>query len=198
MVRESLDMIRESAEILNHLIEDLLLISRIESGRIEIKRESYKLINVLESIALLEPNLKLKQISLELNNFIGEIELNGDRNRIGQIFRIILDNAIKYSQNKSKINISVTEKDEQDLNGIEKSEILIKIEDEGIGIKPNEIPFIFDRFYRSTSVENIQGSGLGLSIAKELVELHYGSITVDSVFKEGTTFSVFLPKIREL
>ena len=68
--------------------------------------------------------------------------------------------------------------------------------DLGIGIHPKDLPFIFDRFFRSTSVNHIPGTGLGLTIAKELIELHQGKILVESEFGKGTTFLVFLPKVQ--
>lgn len=106
----------------------------------------------------------------------------GDKQSLSELFVILLENAIKYSPQKSKINISVVKTD---------GHVLIKIKDQGIGIKACDLPHIFDRFYRadhSRSKEKVNGYGLGLSIAKNIVDLHGGTISANSKPGKGSEF----------
>jgi signal transduction histidine kinase len=103
------------------------------------------------------------------------------------LFVIILDNAVKYSQEKSTITIN-TKKTEKI--------VTVSIKDQGIGIGKEDLEHVFDRFYRSDkarSKNDINGYGLGLSIAKEIVNLHKGSINIESKIKKGTTINISLP-----
>jgi len=99
---------------------------------------------------------------------------------------ILIDNAIKYGKQNSSVKINASRVD---------SRVVISVSDQGVGIDDEDLPFIFKRFYRaekSRSKENVSGYGLGLSIAKKIVETHNGMITVKSEKGEGTTFTVIL------
>lgn len=112
----------------------------------------------------------------------------GDRQTLIQLFIILLENSVKYSSGKTKVVISSQKKD---------SSIAIDISDQGIGIDKKDIPHVFDRFFRtdsSRSKENVAGYGLGLSIAKKIIEAHSGLISVKSDVGKGTVFIVQLPK----
>ena len=122
------------------------------------------------------------------------IRLKGDSKRMDHIFRIIIDNAIKYSTINSKVEIKALDNYNGKYNPEEKSSILIQIKDYGIGIPQKDLQHIFDRFYRSDQVKDITGTGLCLSIARELVHLHRGEIYVESEVGKGSTFYIFLPK----
>lgn len=110
--------------------------------------------------------------------------LNGDENQLKTLFVNIIDNAIKYTPPKGEIRVN-TKRD--------KSLVRIAVEDAGIGIPPDEVTRIFDRFYRSDKSRNSLGFGLGLSISKSIVEAHGGTISVKSRPGEGTVFTVMLP-----
>ena len=116
-----------------------------------------------------------------------------DQKRFAQIFRILIDNAIKYSHPNSTVQISSNCDYEGKLNPNKLSGVLFTIKDEGIGIPTEELPYLFGRFFRSETVQDIPGTGLGLSIAKNLVTLHHGDISVQSTFGKGTTFRLFFP-----
>jgi signal transduction histidine kinase len=108
------------------------------------------------------------------------------------LFIILLDNAVKYSDEKSSIEITTKQLD----NGIQ-----ISVTDHGHGIEEKDLPYIFDRFYRVDSARtktDISGYGLGLAIAKQIAETHNGSITVKSVIKKGSIFTVTLPISRKM
>ena len=126
-----------------------------------------------------------KQIDVELLQN-DEIEIQGNEELLIRLLWNLIDNAIKYTPTKGKVRISLKRED---------STALFVIADTGIGIDADEIPKIFDRFYRvdKSRSRKLGGSGLGLSISKWIVELHGGSISVESEIDKGSTFTVALP-----
>jgi signal transduction histidine kinase len=127
-----------------------------------------------------------KRKSIRFDNNLSEIKVLGDQQSLIELFVILLDNAIKYSPEKSKISINFTKLDKH---------VSVKIKDRGIGIKASELPYIFNRFYRadtSRSKEKVDGYGLGLSIAKSIVEMHKGTIEVNSKPGHGSEVVVKL------
>jgi len=153
------------------------------------KRDS---INLKESaqnvIAKLEPIAKEKKIKINLD--ADEIKTQGDENFVRELLTILVDNAIKFSKKEGKIEISIKAKNNY---------AQISVKDNGIGIDEKDIPYIFDRFYKadtSRSKNEAPGFGLGLSIAKEIVEAHKGKISVKSKKGTGTEFLIKLPLIQ--
>ncbi len=188
-----IEMIAQSSSLLNQMIEDLLIISRIEAGRIKLQPTTYKLWEVLNALVTqLDSKGQVKQLTIQAD-VPPEIELFGDPMRIGQIFRILLDNAIKYSPEQSTIKINAIDHYQGDYNPTGVNGSLIQVSDTGLGISEEDLPHIFERFFRADMVREIEGTGLGLSIAKELVLLHQGEIYVESELAKGSTFSVFFP-----
>ncbi|MHA1986750.1 MAG: sensor histidine kinase [Promethearchaeota archaeon] len=191
-----MDGISRNIQLLNKLAEDILLLSRIDEKRLEIERKEYKPLEIInEILTLMEPIGKEKNIDFEVdvNN---EIHLRGDPKRIDQIFRIIIDNAIKYSEENSKIQIISSDNYQGVYNPNKSSGILFQFKDFGRGIPKEDLPNIFDRFFRSSNVNEIAGTGLGLAIAKDLTEAHQGHIFVESELGKGTTLILFLPQIE--
>jgi len=139
-------------------------------------------------ISKLEPNAKEKDIKINLD--ADDIKTKGDENSIRELLTILLDNAIKFSKKEGKIEISIKDKNNY---------AQISVKDNGAGIDEKDIPYIFDRFYKadtSRSKNEVPGFGLGLSIAKEIVEMHGGKISVKSKKNVGTEFLVKLPLIQ--
>ena len=126
-----------------------------------------------------------------------EIKLFGDSNKVDQIFRVFIDNAIKYSKEKNTIEIKAIDHYKGKYNPDAKDGVLFQFEDNGIGISEKDISSIFQRFFRSDQVSDIPGTGLGLPIAKELIELHNGEVYVESEHGKGATFYVFFPRIEK-
>lgn len=189
------DAISRNTTLLSELVEDLLVISRIDEKGFILKWEEYKPLEIIrEILELMEPRRKAKEIIIEVD-IDKKILLFGDTRKISQIFRIFIDNALKYSNENSKILIKASDHHK---NGKIRSEgILIQFIDNGIGISKENIPHLSQRFFRSDNVKDISGTGLGLAIAKELIQLHKGELYFESVYGKGSTFSVFLPRIEE-
>lgn len=182
--------------LLKDLSEDILTISRIDEKRMDLQLCEYNPLKLIKEIVLfLTPFCKEKNVSFDI--YINEnIKLIGDIKRIDQVFRIMLDNAIKYSYENSIIKISAVDNYKREFNSSIKNEgVLVQFENHGIGISKEDLPHIFERFYRASNTGEISGTGLGLSIAKEIVQLHKGEIYVESELSKSTTFSIFFPRI---
>ncbi|MFQ6125651.1 MAG: PAS domain S-box protein [Candidatus Heimdallarchaeota archaeon] len=192
-----LGMISRNVKLMTQLIDDLLFISRMDEKRIEIERKQLRPLEVLQEVLTqLEPSRKAKAITVEVE--VDEnIELVGDHQKIGQIFRIFLDNALKYSDDQTRIKIEAIDHYQGPYNPEGRDGVLIHFHDSGRGIREKDLPYLFERFFRSEDVQEIPGTGLGLAIAQELTTLHQGEIFVKSEFGKGSTFSVFLPRLSE-
>jgi len=128
-----------------------------------------------------------KNKKIEITNKVNDLKIQGNKQTLVELFVIFLDNAIKYSSQRTKVSLTAKKTD---------NHILIRIVDQGIGIEEKDIPHLFDRFYQATksrTKSETAGYGLGLSIAKQIVEKHHGSIKVQSQPEKGTTFIVQLP-----
>jgi signal transduction histidine kinase len=128
-----------------------------------------------------------KEKRITITNTIRSAVVQGNKTSLTELLVIFLDNAIKYSPRQKTVHITSNKTD---------SHIIIEIADEGIGIDEKDIPHLFDRFYRadkSRTKTGVPGYGLGLSIAKQIVDQHNGSIRVKSQLKKGTTFTIELP-----
>lgn len=189
-----LDIIDKSSSILTTMVDDLLILSRLEAGKIIIQWDEYDLINVISDVKF-QFGLKLEQKKSEIL-IKGELKTNlrGDSKRIEQVIRILVDNAIKYSPDNSLVQILVVDNYKGNYNPASHNGVLVQIIDNGEGIPKKDLQRLFQRFFRSETVSKISGNGLGLSIAKEIVNLHGGEIYVDSQWQKGTTFSLFLPR----
>lgn len=190
-----MEVISRNALLLSQMIDDLLLLSSIDQAKVTLNWIKYYPTEILEDVLKeLEPLQTAKGITIEYEvdkNF----QLYGDPNRIGQIFRIILDNAIKYSNNDTKVQIKAIDQYVGKYNQNSADGILFEFKDEGRGIKETDLSHMFQRFFRTEDAASIPGIGLGLSIARELTELHQGEIHAESTYGEGSTFFVFLPRL---
>jgi signal transduction histidine kinase/ABC-type amino acid transport substrate-binding protein len=180
-------LMTKSTKVLAEMIEDLLITSRIDNEKLKLNYEEIDVATIFDEIfAQLDGKINEKGIEI-IKEMPSSIKVFADPKRIGQIFRIFVDNAVKYSLEKSKVTISVTEtEDKQGFSFI--------IADQGIGIPERDLEKIFTRFYRASNTVSIQGTGLGLSIAKELLERHGGKIKLTSTEGKGTTITAYLPK----
>jgi len=185
--KEFLDIIYSSTQFMLALIDDLLDISKIESGKIDLQIEETRLSLLMTKIVKLNAELsRRKNIEINLLDMNPELVVKCDSSKIEQVFNNLLSNAIKFSMPGTKITVIVSEN-----NG----SALISVSDQGQGIPETELDQLF-RPFQKTSVKSTGGeksTGLGLSIAKRIVDAHNGSITVESIVGKGTTFYVRLP-----
>ena len=185
-----LERMTKNSDRLIRLIDDLLQISRIESGKIELNVVPLLVPSLTKEIV---NNLKLlaeeKGLQIVVEEFEEDDQISGDPDRLEQIMTNLLDNAIKFAPEGSEITIAF-QKDEQF--------ITTSIADQGPGIAPEEQERIFDRFYQVEHelMTQTKGTGLGLFIVKNFIELHGGQIWVTSIRGQGATFSFTLPLIR--
>ena len=185
--RSFLKIIQDHAERLNKLIDDLLSLSHLESKEITLNKRTFNLRQQLEEVILgFKSQLKKKDIEVA-NDLPAGISANADKDRIEQVFTNLIDNAIKFNKEKGSIRIYT-----QEING----KVKVFVEDLGIGIPAKDIPRIFERFYRVDKARSreLGGTGLGLSIVKHIVELHGGSVGVESTEGLGSKFWFTIPK----
>jgi PAS domain S-box-containing protein len=191
--REYLTLIRRSAESLLSIIGDVLDLSKIESGKIEMTSTVCSIKEVIENLAsTFEPQARVKGLSWQ-HSIQAEIpdRVNADADKIAQVLRNLLSNAVKYTK-RGGISFTVSGR----RTGDRSFELLASVSDTGIGISRDKLPLLFESFTRlhsSLTHSDIEGTGLGLSIAKQLVNLMDGRISVESVEHQGSTFTVEIP-----
>ncbi len=181
-----LKSILEETQILGRLVDDLRTLSIAENGVLELKREPVDLIQLVrETVAAFRAQADAAAVSLNLVLDAAEVTLEVDPERIRQVISNLISNALRYTPRQGSIKIHLTES----AAGAERS-VRIEITDSGPGIATSDLPYIFDRFYKSS---DSHGMGLGLSIAKYIVEAHGGSIKAESPAGGGTQISFTLP-----
>jgi heavy metal sensor kinase len=183
--QEGLARFIEQFDHLTHLINDLILLSKVDALQVDLRRAPLRLDLLLKDLArLFEVLAEQKGLRLEMEA-VEEVTLNGDKTRLQQVFTNLLDNAIKYT-NEGRVRIIMEEGS---------GAVRVKVSDTGIGIAGGEQKKIFRRFYRVDKSRSREtgGAGLGLSIAEGIVAAHNGTIEVESRPDRGSTFTVTLP-----
>jgi PAS domain S-box-containing protein len=182
---EYLDIALDQIDRMSRLILELLDVSRIETGRLEIRRESIPWTAFVSDVVHRHPTA-LSERRFQLNVPVGHKRILGDRDRLEQVLGNLMENAVKYSPDGSEILVSVEDRGDQ---------LVTSVADRGIGIPTDELGQVFERFHRGRQVSstNYGGLGLGLYITKQIVERHGGTIWVESREGQGTTFSFSLP-----
>ncbi len=188
--KQCLSVAHEEINRLSRLVNDLLEISRMDSGKIRIKREMVDLSKLMrEVIDSIEHKAQHKRIRIDLYVRPDLTELYADPDRMRQVLINLADNAIKYSPEGSNIQISAVNRTRS---------IEMAIRDNGFGIRKSDIPRLFERFsqldYPEHRIHRERGTGLGLSIVREIIRLHQGRIRVQSEYGKGSTFIIQLPK----
>jgi two-component system phosphate regulon sensor histidine kinase PhoR len=188
LASQFVQVIKRHTDRLTKIVEDLLMLSKIETKEFQLKMESISLPNLMDDIIdfLKEPAEK-KKISLSRYEIPSSLAIPADRSYLEQILINLLDNAIKYTPEGGRVIISAVEKDSKDIQ--------FSIEDNGIGIPNEDLSRIFERFYRVDKgrSKELGGTGLGLSIVKHLVQAHGGRVWVESQLGKGSTFYFTLP-----
>lgn len=178
-----------NTERLNTLLGELIDISRIESGEMKLQFQHFDVVQFLQSaVQEMKPVAEQRTISLRLEGKTDHpIEVFGDKDRLNQVIINLIDNAIKYSEMYDTVTVHFEEK---------KDRVEISVTDTGIGIAPQHLPRIFERFYRvdRDRSREMGGTGLGLAIVKHIVEAHDAEIKVKSQVGVGSTFSFWINK----
>lgn len=181
-----LDRIQFSVHNITNLVDDLLNLGRIEAG-FDTRKELLDLSEFThQAIDELNPKFLESNIRLQINVQDSSGLIYASPIQMRQLLSNLLTNAIKYSNPDTKISVTLKEKENQ---------LILQIADQGFGIPAVDLPYIFDKFYRSGNVigTEIPGSGLGLAIVKSIVESHHGRIWVDSTIGQGSTFTIVFP-----
>ena len=192
---EGIDHAREMAEIIENqvkrltgMIDDILYLSRVENGAVNMAPQSFNMVKLIEET--LETTIPLaaeKDIELVKRIESSQLECYGDYDLLYHAIMNLLSNAIKYSSHGGKVTVSA--KNEKDV-------VYIQVTDNGIGISEEHQERIFDKFYRVPDIKNIKGTGLGLNLTKRVIEeIHSGFISVKSIPGRGSNFTICLPQI---
>ncbi|RAK10518.1 signal transduction histidine kinase [Halanaerobium saccharolyticum] len=183
---EAIEAIKKETVSMKQLMENLLLLARGDDSEFKKEEELFNFNNLIKEI-IKEFELMEKEIDLEFAEE-AKIDFYGDPNLFKQLLRIFLDNAIKFTSHRGKIEIKIDK--------IETDKFYFSITDNGPGISSDDLPFVFDRFYqadKSRTRKDNKGSGLGLAIAKQIVDSYQGDIDVESEAGTGTKFIIILP-----
>lgn len=180
-IKHTFERMLKECSGMERLVGDLLTLSKMENADFVLDKETVSLVQIFEDVVKSASVLcNKKNITINFATNDEYCFMLGDYDRLRQLFMIIIDNAIKFSKEDSAI----------DINLCKEEKLLISIRDYGTGIDKEMLPNIFDKFYRSKLRMNEKGSGLGLVIAKHIVDKHDGTIEADSTLGEGTTFKI--------
>ncbi|MGC9089874.1 MAG: sensor histidine kinase [Caldisericia bacterium] len=188
-INETLKTIKEEIDSLSILINDLREYSFIESAKFKLDLEEINLSDEINrSLSIVKNKYNKKNINLIFNS--QDAYIQGDKRRISEIFNNLFDNAFKFSKDNGNVYIDLKKDTEK---------VTVTIKDEGIGIDKEDLPYIFNKFFRGKNLKDAdsKGYGLGLAIVKELVEAHKGYISVKSEKGKGTEFEITFPLINK-
>jgi signal transduction histidine kinase len=182
---EILNAVSGEAERLGSLVENMLLLARIDAGQWPVQKGKVSLDDILKDAAQSARMLSgEKDVEITLDALEHAVVAKGDPTLLRQLFMILLDNAVKFTPEGGSVTIATARK---------RGHCLVTIADTGVGIPASALPHVFERFFRADPARARGGAGLGLSIARWIVETHRGRIHVDSVEGKGTTVRVTLP-----
>ncbi len=192
-VREKyLQRANKGVERLIYIIKDLDMITKLEVGDLDLNKKEFNIIDLIKNVfELLEMKASKKSITLIFDKeYKGDILVNADRERIQQVLTNLIVNSIKYGKIDGTTEVSI--------ENLLKNKVLIRVTDNGEGIKKNNIPRLFERFYKvdKSGSRKEGGSGLGLSIVKHIIEAHNEKIYIESQFRIGSEFSFTLEKVK--
>lgn len=176
------DSIEETQRLIR-LVNDLLLLARADAGR-ALRSEPIALAPLIEDICRQAKQLAPER-AIECDASLA-VSIPGDRDALKQVLLVLLDNAITHTPSGAKISIAVTQ---------DNRSVAIHVRDTGVGISPDQLSHIFERFYRGDASRTGRGTGLGLSIAQELVQAQGGTLTVESQLGQGSVFTITLPQV---
>jgi len=183
-MQEALDDVVAEAERMTRLVSGLLALARADAGQ-EISHATVRLDEIVELVQREVQSIS-GSVSVELAQ-LDLAEIEGDADALKQLLLILVDNGMKYTPPNGKVTLSVQTHHDS---------VLLEVRDTGPGIAAEDLPNIFERFYRSATSRGQEGTGLGLAIARWIAEAHGGSITVSSPLGEGACFTITFPRLR--
>jgi two-component system, OmpR family, phosphate regulon sensor histidine kinase PhoR len=187
MQRQMLDIVARNTQRLRDLIEDVLVLSRVEAGTLRTERLPVALRGVIEhAVTALRPQAAQADVRLDVIPAPGPSMLLGDAAQLEQVVLNLVGNALKFTPAGGRVTVSL------ETTG---ADLLLRVEDTGIGIPDGEVADLFQRFFRASNAkaQQISGTGLGLAIVASIVTAHHGRVEVDSAERRGSTFTVVLP-----
>jgi len=188
---ELVDSLYEEAMLLSRLVDDLQELALAEAGQLRLVRQPVDLAEVVQqAVHSFQPQADAKRLAIETELPPGLPPVYADRQRVGQVLRNLLRNAVAYTPAGGQITVSARQVG---------AELEVAVRDTGVGIAPEHLPYIFERFYRAdrSRTRSTGGAGLGLTIVKQLVEAHGGCVRVESQVGAGSTFIFTLPVASE-
>ena len=186
--RHLVQAIGNSADWMSRLIQDLLDVSTIEVGKLSVERRTEQVSPIVkQALAMVAPQANQRGVLLQSEIAPGVPAVHGDAARLIQVLTNLLGNSLKYTERGGTVTVAVVARGD---------DVLLTVRDTGSGIPAEQLPRIFERYYTRKRGANKSGSGLGLSIARGIVEAHGGRIWVESCVGEGTCFFVALPAAR--
>lgn len=192
VLKKYLTQANKGVERLTYIIKDLDMITKLETGDLSLEMETFNIVELVENVfELLEMKASKMKITLTFDmDYKNPILVVGDKERIQQVLTNLIDNSIKYGYFKGTTEVSI--------ENLIKNKVIVRITDNGEGIKSSNIPRLFERFYRvdKSGSRKKSGSGLGLSIVKHIIEAHNEKIYVESELGVGSEFSFTLEKAK--
>ena len=185
-LKQVVEDVHDEVKKMTKLVGDLLVVARSDNKALKLKPSKFDLGAVAAQTArLMQPLAEQKNIAIIAEN-LPKTMIHADEQKIRQLVLILVDNAVKYTPDGGKVTL--------EFRKAEKGKVCLAVSDTGIGIAPEDQEKVFDRFYRVDKARSREmgGNGLGLAIAQEIVELHQGTIAIDSVLGQGTTFTITL------
>jgi two-component system phosphate regulon sensor histidine kinase PhoR len=189
-VRECFQTIASETDRMNRLIQNILNLSRLESGLVPVNKTDLAVTEILRDVGdVITPQAAQKNLSMETDLAPVFFRVNGDRDMLYQAILNVLSNAVKYTPNGGKIRVSTYLSD---------GSVVVEVADTGYGVPQEELQKIFEKFYRSRhSGKTAPGTGLGLALVKHVIEvIHGGKVTVESEVGKGSVFRLSLPAVR--
>jgi signal transduction histidine kinase len=200
--RHIIDSLHEEAMLLNHLVDDLQDLSLAEAGHLKLEPQPVALADVVDrAVEAVRPRTEAEGITLQID-LPEDLLLDIDPQRIGQVLRNLLENALAHTPSGGEVAVSAHAACPEPSGALSLSKgrrgdqwVEVSVRDTGAGIAAEDLPYVFERFYRADKSRSraTGGAGLGLAIARQLVEAHGGRIWVESTEGEGSTFTFALP-----
>ena len=187
MLAQGFNIIEKEADRLSHMVEELLDFSKFVSGRIQLKKEEIEMNDFIQYIKMyMEPRAARENKKFLINKASRDVFVDGDRDRLKQVFINIIDNSFKFTDEGGSISLSVCELED---------DVKLTIEDTGCGISEEDLPKVKEKFFKGKNSKS--QNGIGLSICDEIIKLHGGSFDIESELGVGTKTSITIPKMKE-